>query len=131
MITDIDRATCKMLCSEIEEAVQGVAEKHGIQLKRGRAQYGGTTFSMKLEGGVIVNGVVETREAKAFKQMAKFYDMSPDDLGQTFKSGGRMFTITGLNTRASKMPIQAVRDDGGQYKFAADRVKAALAGEAA
>ena len=55
------------------------------------------------------------------------FGFQPTDLGRTFRQNGDRFRITGLNTNARRMPIQADRlSDGKRFKFSADGLAARL-----
>ena len=68
------------------------------------------------------DGSVLSSKAKDFQRNAHLYGLKSEMLGQTFVCNGKTFTITGLNTRARKMPIQANDENGSGYKFTADQV---------
>jgi hypothetical protein len=119
----------KLLATEIEEAVQSVAKKHGIQIKRGRGVYGGSNASLKLELAVVgKGGQAQTREAEDFKRYASVYGLKAENLGAEFTDfDGEVYTITGLKPRSRKYPILVERVDGMGFKMPAERVKVGLA----
>ena len=127
MITQFDRATCRMVSQAIEKAVQGVAEEFGIGIRRGRGTFSGPTFTMKLECGIKENGEVLTKEAQDFKQLASAYGLKPTDLGRTFCLRGNSYKIVGLKARSTKYPILVERADGKRFKQDESTVKAMLA----
>ena len=118
----------KLLATEIEEAVQSVAKKHGIQIKRGRGVYGGANATLKLEIATMgTGGQVQTREAEDFKLYAKLYGMEADDLGKEFTDfDGEVYKITGFKPRSRKYPVLVERCDGKGFKMPVARVKAGL-----
>ncbi len=123
----MDRATSKAIAAEAVEALMAVADKYGCEVQRGNASFDSTSTKIQFAFSEIgEDGIVMTREAETFKEVAHMYGLQPDDLGKQFTSRGHTFTITGMNTRARKMPIQATREDGATYKFGADMVKRAL-----
>lgn len=105
---------------ELDAALAPIAERYGVQLVLGRmtCERDGSGLSVKLTASRIVDGVTMTPEANAFKQLADAYGMDPDWLGAEFDWRGERYRVTGLNTRARKMPIVAERvRDGAGYKF--------------
>lgn len=72
-------------------------------------------------------GIVLSPEAEAFKVLAPTEGLKSDHLGQTFSTHGETYKVTGLNSRATKMPIQADRvSDGARFKFPVSMVKSAF-----
>lgn len=127
------KAILRALANEIEDALQDIAKKHNVSIKRGNGSYGETNATLKLEiSDISENGTVLDKEAETFLSMATIYGFKPDDLNKVFTSNGSKYSISGLNTRRSKYPISAIRlSDGGKYKFTATSVKLALAKEVA
>lgn len=114
----MDRATTKKLAQSAEKALQAVADEYGLAVKYKSGNYSDATAALRFEFSEIGDGgVVKTREAENFSKLAHLYGLKPEDLGATFKIGTKSYTITGLNGRARKMPIQATRSDGRTYKF--------------
>lgn len=130
-ITKFTPANVRDLMSEIEEALEPIAEKHGLTLDRkGRTFY---RDSLPVMFQLLVkqedeDGNAMDSKAKDFVRCARNYGLSADDYHAEFQSNGRTFRITGLNTRARGYPVLAedVRN-GKTYKFPAGRVKEALA----
>lgn len=124
----MDKATTKKLAEASAKALEAVASEYGVSVRYKSGNYSSTTASLKFEFSDIGDdGVVQTRESEAFTQLAHVYGLKAEDLGATFESRGRTYTIVGLNGRARKMPIQATRDDGKSFKFTDVTVVDALA----
>lgn len=126
-ITAIDRATVKQLHVEIDAALEAIATKHGLTYTSKSASY--TSSSFKASGEFSVAGAKST----TFARMAKVLrgaDGQPmfteDDFGRTFSTGGHTYTITDINLKAPRFPINATREDGKGFKFPAEMVKALL-----
>jgi hypothetical protein len=109
----------------LNEAVKAVEAEHGVTFKLGKMSYNDDSFTMKSECFMKQgDGSIVTKEAKAWTALAEaYYDLPTDGLGKKFVSQGQTFTITGLNTKAPKYPVQARSADGRNYKFPADRIK--------
>ena len=52
--------------------------------------------------------------------------LPPASLGMSFASGGRTYTIRGLNLKAPRFPVLADRDDGRGFRFPAETVAGLL-----
>ena len=114
----------KQIREEVNALLKPLEEKFSVKMELGRATYSHNNFTFKLEGSRIGDdGSVVTKEAEAFKMLAKMYGLEAEDLGKTFKTQGKEFTITGLSTKSNKFPIQAKGSDGKSYKFPAESVK--------
>jgi len=120
----IDRQTAIALGEEFEAAVQKIAKKHGLSIQLKSRKFGSGSFSAKLEAAVVSQGgVAETKEARAYAQLAGMKGFKKN-LGDTFTSRGVAYIVTGYNTRAHRMPIQAKRvGDGAGFKFTESVVK--------
>lgn len=134
MIKKIDRVTLRVLRDEINEVVQAVAKKHGIQITAGHGVYGDAFGSLKLDIATVgQDGVVNTREADDFKQYATLVNLKPEDFGKTFTSNGSSFKIVGLKLRskyaviAERLPrVIGEKSDGKRFKFPADAIRVKL-----
>ena len=98
----------------INTALREVEEAHGIKLKIGnRISFDKTTFRTKLEASIVnEKGIVEDRERTDFTKYATMFDLNPEWLDKEIVLNGRTFTITGLNTKASKNNIRIQAENG-------------------
>jgi hypothetical protein len=123
-ISNLNRASLDLVALAIDEALASVGEKYGLQIATGGGTYGGANASLKLKLSVVnADGSVVTEEAQCFKQYIGMYSngrMTPEDLGKTFVSKGKTYTVIGLMLRAKKYPILAQRSDGSKFKFSVD-----------
>lgn len=122
-MTESSRAYAKRITTEAVEAVQA-ALGDAVHVERGRVTYDDNAVTMKI---VVSRVDAETGEAmtparRDFERYCGIFGLEPGDLGATFKSRGRTYTIVGLKTRARTYPILAERDDGQSFKFPADAV---------
>ena len=96
---------------EIEDALQGVAEKYGITMKLGNGHYGGLSGDYKLE--LTTTGEDgETAVSRDFALYAERFGLRPEWYGKTFQSNGYTYTIAAIHPRKRKMPIGILRSDG-------------------
>lgn len=107
-ITAFDRATCAVVSKRIEERLADLATELGVKITTKGGTFSGGHYTLKLEVATVSDtGMVNTREADAFKQLAALYGMSPDDLGKEFTANGKTYRITGLASRRSVRPVIA------------------------
>ncbi len=129
-ITSFDRAICNLVGSRIERALVSTARDLGVSIKVLNGSFSDSNYTAKFEVSVInEDGTILSRKAQAFIDEAWRYGLKKEDLGREFIDCGKSYRITGLNTKARKMPITAecVVGGNGNYKFPADRVKRLLA----
>lgn len=122
-ITEMNRANARMLGDAIAEALQGVAEEFGVQIKAGGGSFDFTSLTQKVEVSIInEDGEAETKEATAFRMNAdSFPGLSPDDLYKTFVCKGEIYKIMGLRPRAHTRHILC-KTKGKLYTFRAQDV---------
>lgn len=126
-ITSINAPAMNVLRTAIDAALAKVAEEHGVTLQTGKGKYGDTFGSFELKIGLPdADGKVVTKEGEDFRYNASVFGFQPDDLFAEFTVRGEKYTITGMNARASKMPILAKRADGKGFKFSAPSVLRAM-----
>lgn len=123
------RANLKTLDEAIVEAVQPVAEKFGIQIKRGSGTFTPTDYKVKLICAVQnLDGTYETPERTDFKQLAPIYGLTADDIDMTFKWNEEKYNLIGIRARSRKFPFIGKRiRDGKRFKFGVDAIKFAKA----
>lgn len=125
----VSRSQASAITAEIQIAVNAILAKNGMDSGKVSTKYG-DLYSIKIEATPVSNneaGVnVNTIEAQNWITYGTVYGFStPDEaLGKTFTASGRTFKLTGLNTKAPKMPVQAVCiEDGKSYKFGVEALK--------
>lgn len=122
-ISAIDRAALRTISEEINEAIQAIAKRHGLEMKTAGGSYGGTSGVVKVEVTIPGRG----KEVVEFERYGAQFGVQPSDLGRTILVQGQPFELAGLNTKAPKFPFLAKGADGRTYKLGADTVKRALA----
>jgi hypothetical protein len=111
----MDRKTVRELRQHLEEALEVIHESTGFIVTIGSAGYvPGVSCTFKVE-------LSEEREGMPakFRSDARALGLDPAKLWQgEFVSRGETFIVHGINCRARKYPVQAVRQrDGASYKF--------------
>jgi hypothetical protein len=127
-VTALDKRMVGIIAKEIEDAVQAVAQKYDINIKRGNGRFSAETATLKLEITTKgAGGQVETSDAKYFKLMARGYGLQAEDLGKDIIFNGTQYKIVGLKPSSFKYPIlvKSARD-GKTYKLRAESVALAL-----
>jgi len=123
-MTQINRAEIKMLAEEIEQAVQGIAERYGIEIKRGNSTYDadGNHATVKINVSVIgENGEAVSPDAGAFEQYSQYDGIPADALNKRFG----MYTFVGYKPRNRKYPyLVTIGGKQGTYKIPASKAKA-------
>lgn len=123
-------SVCKDVSDRVVAALAVLADELGVTLKQSGGSYGANHYTLKLEFALVgENGIAKTRAAEDFERAAILYGLAATDLGRTFRSGGRTFTITGLRPRAGRRQIIAMADGGKEFCFSAEDVKRALSFE--
>jgi hypothetical protein len=121
-LTKIDREAARQLSMATEAALQEVAEEYGltVALKGGTFDPAGGTYRPKVEFSMADSGerkFANECELVGYTVNGQWHSLKAEDYGAEFTSHGRTFTLTGVNLRAPKFPIQAKGDDGKSYKF--------------
>mgnify|MGYP003125848632 CR=1 FL=1 len=106
----------KVLRVAINTALREVEEAHGIKLELGNISFDATMFRTKLEASIVnEKGIVEDRQRRDFTQYATMYDLNPEWLDKEIVLGDDTFTVTGLNTKASKNVVRIEKANGKIY----------------
>jgi hypothetical protein len=113
MYTTFTKAGLKTIRASLNKAFREVEEAHGIKLNIGNISYENTTFRTTLKASIVnERGIVEDRERTDFTKYATMFDLNPEWLDKEIVLNGRTFTITGLNTKASKNNIRIQAENG-------------------
>lgn len=122
-IEQMDRQAAKVLSAALREVVELVAAEHGLDFRiRGGSfsPYSGT-YKPSIEFSVPSVAVAVAQKD------ASLVGLPDDAIGRSFTHQGREYTITGINLRARRMPVQATRtSDERTFKFPTATVKHAL-----
>ena len=118
-----NKSNLNTIRKDLEKALAEVSKKHNIGLEIGNISFENSKFTTKLTATI---GDGSEYERSNFERKSFIYDMPKGWYGKTFTSNGQTFEITGINTRASKSPIN-FRDikTQGNYKGTPDFVKSA------
>jgi hypothetical protein len=126
-ITKFGRPTCRKVSDEALEALNAVAEKFGLIVKNEPGRFTHNTFTAKFTFSVEASD--GTGAPADFAQKARLVGLPEDCFGKEFTDfRNQTFTITGVNLRAKKYPVQVTKkSDGRGFKMPAAQVAAHLA----
>ena len=123
-LMQFDSDTIQPILDEAESALNIIATRHGVRLRRRSSAYGKTNlkpgFEFYLPGAA--GGV--KKEEDAFQARAAAYGLDPAWLGQQVTINRSVFTIVGLNCKAPANPVQIKRvPDGKEFKTSVQSIK--------
>jgi len=108
----ITRKAVSQIVDDINNALKTVSEKHGINLKAGRATYSDDSVVVKVEGFVVndVQGSVgiepgDEKFVVGLKELGSLYGLTPAHYGREFVVNGEKCTFVGINPKARKTPF--------------------------
>jgi len=125
----ITKASLPQIRKDINAALATIEKKHNLRFSIGAITYEvGASLRTKLEAVSTADhtGNAINPDKIKFEKNAWRVGVKKDAFGQTFTSNRKHFTITGLNTRAPKYPIQAVTASGKRYKFPVSHLPSSL-----
>jgi len=138
-ITKLDSATVDRIIEDLAEAIQAVADKHGLAVERKRCTYHRTDMPVPFRLHVVevgADGEAIDKAKRKFDEVCHLYGLRPDHYGAEFgmmraMRNGRLsmarYRVTGINTRRHKFPVSACNVDTGKgYKFTLAKVRRAL-----
>lgn len=116
---EFNRQNLPIVEREILEALEAVAEKHGISIDReGRGTFTSHSFQFKLKCTIVGEGGENTAQKIDFERNAVFFGFKPEHYGREFSMGGDTYRLVGFNFRARAMPFKGERvTDGAPFKF--------------
>lgn len=120
---EVTKGTIRNLSSEINEALQGLAENHGMVIKTGSASYNSNSVTFKLEcANLDEDGKAITKDVEywnMYKPSHQIKHVSPGDKVNHF---GATAKLIGYNPKARKYPI-VIEQNGSRYKIDVRRFK--------
>ena len=103
----ITKAQAKRLGEEALTALQEVAKRNGLVVEYKGGSFDSNMFRPKFEFKT------EQADGEEFARNAWRVGLDPEDFGKEFTGhDGRRFRITGINTRASRFPIETLCIEG-------------------
>ena len=117
-MTTITKTFLRNLRPELELALEDLAARHNITFNVGNISFDPNSAQIKL--GMTTNsssGDIVPQYEIDFNKYCRRYGLEKSDLGRTFKSGSKTFTLVGCKPRATKYPLLGVDANGNTYKF--------------
>jgi len=123
-LTEFNRNTIKALRVEMDQALQSISKKYGIEIETGNASFSGNEVTFKVKANTVgSDGAAITKEAKQFELEKGIHGLGHLKIGDTIYIQGNPYILNGLNSRARKAPIQ-FSNSKGSYKCSMQMLKA-------
>ena len=124
----INRTLLKNIRPELQQAVDAVLKKHGLEGQFGSMSFTDSDFTVKLSVNQIGGkSRKDSRQAIQFQMHAESYGLKPEMLDKPqITIDGATLIITGYNNQKKKYPFM-VTLNGQSYKMTANHIKAQLA----
>ena len=102
-LKQIDRPTCRILRTEIEQALRSVSEKFGVRVETGNGRYDESQFTVKVM--VSVEGAPEGGQIGS--SLLGMYGIKPEALTDNaeFRHHGSIFSLQGFKPSRPKYPF--------------------------
>src|SRR5205809_1036685 len=90
-----NRDRLRLLRDDMQQALDAVADAHGLSIRVGSASFGPSDATFKVAVAEVnqtddVARPTSAREAQTYRAMAKLYGLPPDSLGMSFVDRGRI-----------------------------------------
>lgn len=124
----MSNAEYNVIRADINKALEQVGKKYGVQFKAGNVRVAEGYADFKLQMAIVrADGTVETVEADTFKRLHSVYGFELNQLYQKFVMGGKTYSLMGINTSSSKLPVVIMEISSGKMlKANLDSVKNAM-----
>ena len=117
---------CDRLRRDMMKACLAVAETHGLTVEGGELSDIDLrhSFNISFRVGIPVeDGAIYSPDKAMFEVLAAHFGLEPSDYGRTFRTGGDLHRIVGINPNRPKYPISTERvSDGRGFKMPAENV---------
>lgn len=117
---------CDRLRRDMMKACLTVAETHGLTVEGGELSDIDLRHSFNIGFRVGIpqaDGAIYSPDKAMFEVLAPHFGLEPADYGRTFRTGGDLHRIVGINPNRPKYPISTERvSDGRGFKMPAENV---------
>ena len=117
---------CDRLRRDMMKACLTVAETHGLTVEGGELSDIDLrrSFDIGFRVGIPqADGAIYSPDKAMFEVLAAHFGLEPSDYGRTFRTGGDLHRIVGINPNRPKYPISTERvSDGRGFKMPAENV---------
>jgi hypothetical protein len=122
-VTEFNRNNIKALRVEMDQAMQSISKKYGIEIQTGNASFSGNEVTFKVKANTVgSDGAAITKEAMQFEREKSLHGLNHLSIGDTIYIQGNPYILNGLNSRARKAPIQ-FSNNKGNYKCSIQMLK--------
>lgn len=124
---EMTRANVKILREEMDQALAEVGKHYGVKFQTGSIRFYDKDFHVKVECHILNTAGLSEAKKEDFELYCRAVGLKPEHFNQTFTSQNEVYRITGINLRAKKYPINAVRvRDDREFKFPAHTIQRKL-----
>jgi hypothetical protein len=130
-VRQFDPSTVKTVLETCREALEMVAEQHGLVLQRKYCTYAHN--SMPIAFKLVVperdeqTGTAIDPAESEFRRLASRYGLEASDFGRVFSTFCGTYRISGVKPKARKYPILGTdTSTGKRFKFPAEQVRQGL-----
>ncbi len=117
---------CDRLRRDMMKACLAVAETHGLTVEGGELSDIDLrhSFNIGFRVGIpMEDGAIYSPDKAMFEVLAPHFGLEPSDYRRTFKTGGDLHRIVGINPNRPKYPVSTERvSDGRGFKMPAENV---------
>lgn len=117
---------CDRLRRDMMKACIAAAEVHGLTVEGGELSDIDLRHSFTIGFRVGIpqaDGAIYSSDKAMFEVLAAHFGLEPSDYGRTFRAGGDLHRIVGINPNRPKYPISTERvSDGRGFKMPAENV---------
>jgi hypothetical protein len=117
---------CDRLRRDMMKACLAVADTHGLTIEGGELSDIDLrhSFNIGIRVGIpMEDGAIYSPDKAIFEVLAPHFGLEPSDYGRTFRSGGDLHRIVGINPNRPKYPVSTERvSDGRAFKMPAENV---------
>ena len=126
-MNEITRQGCREIRQAAEDALKVVEDDLGVSVEIGNGRFNDESVTFKITFHVERPEGTKTTAEMQFEALAPQFGLKVSDLHRKFRSGHKVYEITGLKATRHKYPINATDVlTGKPFKFAVHTVKAGL-----
>jgi hypothetical protein len=127
-VTIFDKAACRVIGGAFHEMAKTFAAQYGLTVKPQGGRFDSNSFTPKVTFCIpTIDGAsgktVNKKDLEMFKKFAPMHGIDPEAFGKTITLVGKVYTIVGWNTKASKSPIGIQDEHGKTFKCQIESVR--------
>jgi len=116
-IKQFDKKTLKALREDMNQVLKAIELQYGIKVHVGNASFTDNEVTFKTKCNTVSEGgTVITKEAQNWPLYAELNGVGQFSIGDRITLQGKVFEITGWNTRAKKSPVM-IREVGTNKNY--------------